>query len=95
MDKQVDIRCYISADFKKKIKQIALDKNTSVNKLLNDLLHREFGEAEEQKLQEELNLILLKLKKSALLSETERNNLKQRKRELKLLLKGENENGKQ
>ncbi len=94
MNKQVDIRCYVSADFKKKIKQIALNKNTSVNKLLNDILQREFGEPNtEKELQEELNVILSKLSNSATLSPNERETLKQRKRELKLLLKGENNNG--
>lgn len=92
MDKQTDIRCYVTADFKKKIKQIALEKNTSVNKLLNDILQREFGE-KEGALQEELDVILSKLSNSATLSPNERETLKQRKRELKLLLKGENENG--
>ena len=94
MDKQTDIRCYVTADFKKKIKQIALEKNTSVNKLLNDLLHREFGEPNTKPtLQEELDVILSKLSNSATLSQNERESLKQRKREIKLLLKGENENG--
>lgn len=94
MKNQVDIRCYVSADFKKKIKQIALDKNTSVNKLLNELLHSEFDEPNlEPALQEELNVILSRLSNSATLSPNERETLKQRKRELKLLLKGENENG--
>ena len=94
MNKQVDIRCYVSEDFKKKIKQIALDKNTSVNKLLNELLHREFDEPNsEPALQEELNVILSRLSNSATLSPNERETLKQRKRELKMILKGENENG--
>lgn len=92
MDKQTDIRCYVTADFKKKIKQIALEKNTSVNKLLNDILQREFGETEGA-LKEELDVILSKLSNSASLSKNERETLKQRKRELKMILKGENENG--
>ncbi len=88
MDKQVDIRCYVSADFKKKIKQIALDKNTSVNKILNDILQREFGEPNtEKELQEELDVILSKLSNSGSLSKNEREQLKQRKNELKSILK--------
>lgn len=88
MENQVDIRCYVSADFKKKIKQIALDKNTSVNKLLNDMLHKEFDEHDtEQALQEELDLVLSKLSNSADLSKNEREQLKQRKNELKAILK--------
>lgn len=94
MEKKTDIRCYVSADFKKKIKQIALDKNTSVNKLLNDILHREFDEPNsEARSKEELDMILSKLSNSAALSKNERETLKQRKRELKMILKGENENG--
>ena len=88
MNKQVDIRCYVSEDFKKKIKQIALDKNTSVNKLLNDILQREFGEPNtEKELQEELDVILSKLSNSGSLSQNERVQLKQRKNELKSILK--------
>lgn len=88
MDKQVDIRCYVSVDFKKKIKQIALDKNTSVNKLLNEILHREFDEPNTEKdLQEELDVILSKLSNSGSLSKNEREQLKQRKNELKSILK--------
>jgi hypothetical protein len=88
MNKQVDIRCYVSVDFKKKIKQIALDKNTSVNKLLNDILQREFGEPNtEKELQEELDVILSKLSNSGSLSKNEREQLKQRKNELKSILK--------
>ena len=88
MNKQVDIRCYVSEDFKKKIKQIALDKNTSVNKLLNDILQREFGEPNtEKELQEELDVILSKLSNSGSLSKNEREQLKQRKNELKSILK--------
>ncbi len=88
MENQVDIRCYVSADFKKKIKKIALDKNTSVNKLLNDMLHKEFDEHDtEQALQEELDLVLSKLSNSADLSKNEREQLKQRKNELKAILK--------
>lgn len=88
MNKQVDIRCYVSEDFKKKIKQIALDKNTSVNKLLNDILQREFGEPNtEKELQEELDVILSKLSNSGSLSKIDREQLKQRKNELKSILK--------
>lgn len=88
MENQVDIRCYVSADFKKKIKQIALDKNTSVNKLLNDILQKEFDEPEpEQALQDELDVVLSKLSNSADLSKKEREQLKQRKNELKAILK--------
>ena len=88
MNKQVDIRCYVSVDFKKKIKQIALDKITSVNKLLNDILQREFGEPNtEKELQEELDVILSKLSNSGSLSKNEREQLKQRKNELKSILK--------
>ena len=73
---------------KKKIKQIALDKNTSVNKLLNDILQREFGEPNtEKELQEELDVILSKLSNSGSLSKNEREQLKQRKNELKSILK--------
>ena len=72
----------------KKIKQIALDKNTSVNKLLNDILQREFGEPNtEKELQEELDVILSKLSNSGSLSKNEREQLKQRKNELKSILK--------
>ena len=38
MQKLVDIRCYVSAEHKRLIKQTALDRNTSVNKLLKEII---------------------------------------------------------
>lgn len=41
----VDIRCYVSPSYKRRIKKIAFKRNTTVSKLLRDILYREFGEA--------------------------------------------------
>ena len=41
----VDIRCYVTPSYKRRIKKIAFKRNTTVSRLLRDMLYREFGEA--------------------------------------------------
>lgn len=44
MSDLVDIRCYVTPSYKRRIKKIAFKRNTTVSKLLRDMLYREFGE---------------------------------------------------
>ncbi len=94
MSKNVDVRCYVTPEMKYKIKRTALDKNTSVNKLLYEILCREFQEQIRHEtaltLNQELETVLSKLSNSANLPADEREALKKRKNEIKALLqKGE------
>lgn len=95
MSKNVDVRCYVTPEMKYKIKRTALDKNTSVNKLLYEILCRELQEQIRHEtaltLNQELETVLSKLSNSANLPADEREALKKRKNEIKALLqKGEN-----
>ena len=92
MKKMIDIRCYVTPSHKQLIKQTALDRNISVNKLLREIIDAVLPEPQESKesnLKKELESILVKLSNSADLPYEEREQLKRRKKELKLLLKGE------
>ena len=94
MSKNVDVRCYVSPEMKYKIKRTALDKNTSVNKLLHEILCREFQEQIQHEtaltLNQELETVLSRLSNSANMSADEREALKKRKNEIKAMLqKGE------
>ena len=92
MKNLIDIRCYVTPSHKQLIKQTALDRNISVNKLLREIIGAVLPEPQESKesdLTRELDLILAKLSNSADLPYEEREQLKRRKKELKLLLKGE------
>lgn len=91
MDKLTDIRFYTTPEYKKRIKQIALEKNISVNKMINQIVHKEIPEFEylenRQNLENELKETLKKLSNSANMSTTERQQLKDRKDNIKSLLK--------
>ena len=94
MRKYVDVRCHVTPVFKHKNKRIAFDRNVSVNKLLNEILCREFQEQTEHEtahtLKQELNDVLTRLSNSADLPPQDRDKLKRRKNEIKALLqKGE------
>lgn len=91
MEKKTDVRCYVSPELKKTIKLCAFEKNISVNRFLLNLIKKEicvdyepFDET--KKLNEELNSILSKLGNSADMPVSEREQLKKRKKEIKLLL---------
>ena len=92
MKKLIDIRCYVTPSHKQLIKQTALDRNISVNKLLREIIGAVLPEPQESKeigFTKELESILVKLSNSADLPYEEREQLKRCKKELKLLLKGE------
>lgn len=92
MKKFIDIRCYVTPSHKQLIKQTALDRNISVNKLLREIIDAVLPEPQESKesnLKKELESILVKLSNSADLPYEEREQLKRRKKEIKILLKGE------
>ena len=92
MKKLIDIRCYVTPSHKQLIKQTALDRNISVNKLLREIIDTVLPEPQESKesnLKKELESILVKLSNSADLPYEEREQLKRRKKEIKILLKGE------
>lgn len=92
MKKLIDIRCYVTPSHKQLIKQTALDRNISVNKLLREIIDAVLPEPQESKesnLKKELESILVKLSNSADLPYEEREQLKRRKKEIKTLLKGE------
>lgn len=81
----VDIRCYVSPEHKRLIKQTALDRNMSVNKLLKEIISTVLPEPRPS-LDKELESILSRLSNSANLPQEEREQLKKRKNEIKLLL---------
>ena len=92
MKNLTDIRCYVTPSHKQLIKQTALDRNISVNKLLREIIDTVLPEPQESKesnLKKELESILVKLSNSADLPCEEREQLKRRKKEIKILLKGE------
>lgn len=89
MKKMIDIRCYVTPSHKQLIKQTALDRNISVNKLLREIIDAVLPEPQESNLKKELDSILVKLSNSADLPYEEREQLKRRKKEIKILLKGE------
>ena len=94
MQKLVDIRCYVSPEHKRLIKQTALDRNTSVNKLLKEIICTALPEPKAN-LTDELENILTRLSNSANLPQEEREQLKKRKNEIKSLMKGVTQNGKE
>ena len=92
MQKLVDIRCYVSPEHKRLIKQTALDRNTSVNKLLKEIITTALPEPRPS-LADELESIRSRLSNSANLPQEEREQLKKRKNEIKSLMKGDIQNG--
>ena len=92
MKKTIDIRCYVTPAHKQLIKQTALDRNISVNKLLKEIIGAvlpESSENDSHDLKRELDRVLSRLSNSADMPYEEREQLKRRKKEIKILLKGE------
>ena len=95
--KKYDVRCYVSQALKKQIKLYTLNNNMSINRWLlnlieNDLNGKDF-QTDTTELNDELQKILMKLSNSANLTVDEREQLKNRKKQIKNLLKGETNNG--
>ena len=92
MKKLIDIRCYVTPSHKQLIKQTALDRNISVNKLMREIIGTvipEPNENDSHNLKRELDRVLSRLSNSADMPYEEREQLKRRKKEIKILLKGE------
>lgn len=49
MKSLVDIRCYITPEYKHQIKRTALDRNISVNKLLGEIVRKAIPQLQDSK----------------------------------------------